>query len=125
MSVLDRIQSPTEEQVEAWEAQHGKVIVLRYKGDSEFDEYIPEVAKSTVVFRRMTRQDSDRFIATIARDQSKVQMAQETLATTCVLHPSPDDLRRIYEASPGVLTRHFEFVQKASGLGADFSLGRR
>jgi len=56
-----------------------------------------------LVFRRPSRHEYDRYLDTIAADQSRMRMAAWELAQACLVSPGPAALTDALDAEPAIL----------------------
>lgn len=101
--------SVTPEQIAAWEAQHGPVIILR-PPDRSFE----------VVFRKPTRLEHRQF-RSASQNPAKAADAQEALSFQCLIYPDRAAYDALLEKYPGIpdSPAFSSAIMKLNGLGVE------
>jgi hypothetical protein len=101
---------PNEDKIQEWKQQYGEV----YEIASDVDDAGEPM---TFYFRKPGWADLSRFAREVAKDMLK---ATNNLVFGCLLHPSPDVLRKQVEEKPGLILALGAELQKIIGANQDF-----
>lgn len=107
----------SDEQLAQWASRHGEIFEV----EAEDDEH-EEIAGRVFYFKVPGKPELSRFIQKATKNAYN---AMRWFVFDLALHPSKDELERIFAKKPGLLVSLGNAVQKKTGVGADFSVRKR